>query len=426
MQAEQTLTKLHNTSFIDGEWVAATNTELEVINPATGEGLGTVGLCGQEEVVTAAEDFIWNAEQAKRLYGEIISLDRGTDFSMTKEPVGVVAAITPWNFPFSMISRKVAPALAAGCSVVLKPAQDTPFTAISLFEIFAAAGLPKGVANLVVGNEELIGKAFCDSPLVRKVTFTGSTAVGKLLYAQSAATLKSLSMELGGNAPFIICADADIDDAVEKFVAGKLRNNGQVCTSPSRLFIEAPVYKQVLDSIIQKLKIITIGNGLEENVQIGPMIREKERGRLQKLIDDAVEKGATVLLGEEEFQARLPKEGFFFYPVVLEGITPEMRLFAEEIFGLVVPVFSFQSLDEVLEIANSTPYGLAAYIFTKNTESMHVLSEQLQFGVIGINSTAIADQRAPFGGVKESGFGRENGEYGIEEFLIVKTKRIEY
>lgn len=481
----QKLPKIHKNSFINGEWIAGSLAELEVINPANGERLATIKQCSNKEtkeaiaaakksfllwkekepkeraqiltkigdlinknikrlslILTieqgkpideakteirgAAEDFYWNAEQSKRIYGEMITTSSNTDFHISKEPIGVVGAITPWNFPFSMISRKIAPALAAGCTVVLKPAQDTPLTAISMFELFEEAGLPNGVANLIIGPAEEIGKELCTSPDINKITFTGSTNIGKLLYSQSSDTLKSLSMELGGNAPFIICDDVDIEDTVNKLYESKLRNNGQVCTSPTRIFIQKKIYKDVKEKLSKKIKEVRIGDGQEESIKVGPLIRKKEITRLNEMVQDALNKGAEVVAESTGISQSTNENGFYYKPIVLENIQENMKLYSEEIFGPIIPLFQFESVEEAIELANQTMYGLAAYVFTQNSKRVHQLSSQLTFGVIGINSIAIADQRVPFGGMKQSGFGRENGEYGIKEYLTIKTKRFDY
>ncbi|WP_041556716.1 NAD-dependent succinate-semialdehyde dehydrogenase [Carnobacterium sp. 17-4] len=377
------------------------------------------------EILTNIQNLHWNAEEARRIYGETIPAPNQHKYEVKKQPVGVVGAITPWNFPSNMIVRKIAPAIAAGCTVILKPASSTPLSAIAIFEIFHEVGLPAGVANLVIGPSKEIGKTLTDSDDVRKLTFTGSTEVGKMLYEQSAQTMKKISFELGGHAPFIIFDDADIDQAVDGLVAMKFRNNGQACTSPNRIFVSKAVKKEFVEKLEVAVGKVTVGNGLTD-VMVGPLINEEAIETIQAQVDDAKTKGATVLAGGERLTEGDYANGYFYAPTILDGVTTEMDIFYEETFGPVIPLIDFEDEEEVIKMANDSIFGLASYFFTADLKRAEKVSEALEYGLVGVNNTAISTSEAPFGGVKHSGVGRENGSYGIQEFLEVKFVHTKY
>ena len=377
------------------------------------------------EILTNIQNLHWNAEEARRIYGETIPAPNQHKYEVKKQPVGVVGAITPWNFPSNMIVRKIAPAIAAGCTVILKPASSTPLSAIAIFEIFHEVGLPAGVANLVIGPSKEIGKTLTDSDDVRKLTFTGSTEVGKMLYEQSAQTMKKISFELGGHAPFIIFDDADIDQAVEGLVAMKFRNNGQACTSPNRIFVSKAVKKEFVEKLEVAVGKITVGNGLTD-VMVGPLINEEAIETIQAQVDDAKAKGATVLAGGERLTEGDYANGYFYMPTILDGVTTQMIIFYEETFGPVIPLIDFDDEEEVIKMVNDSIFGLASYFFTSDLKRAEKISEALEYGLVGVNNTAISTSEAPFGGVKHSGVGRENGSYGIQEFLEVKFVHTKY
>lgn len=368
------------------------------------------------EIKYGASFIEWFAEEARRVYGDVIP-GHAPDKRVVviKQPVGVVAAITPWNFPNAMIARKVAPALAAGCTVVIKPAEATPLSAFALAELAEQAGFPKGVLNIVCGeNAAAIGKTMTDSPIVRKLSFTGSTRVGKLLIKQCADTVKKISMELGGNAPFIVFDDADIDAAVEGAIAAKFRNAGQTCICANRIYAQANIYEEFTQKLSKAVQSLKVGNGVEKGVVIGPLINQAAVDKVTRLVNDATTKGATSLIGGQT------KEGFFFQPTVLTDVKPTMDIHKEEIFGPVAPVFRFETENEVVQLANDTPYGLAAYFYGRDYAKIWRVAEALEYGMVGINTGAISTTVAPFGGIKESGFGREGSKYGIEEYLEIK------
>lgn len=371
------------------------------------------------EIQTNIDNMHWNAEEARRVYGETIPAPNNYKYEVKKQPVGVVGAITPWNFPSNMIVRKIAPAIAAGCTVVLKPASSTPLSAIAIFELFKEAGLPDGVANLVMGPASEIGKTLTASEDVRKLTFTGSTAVGQELYKQSGDTLKKISLELGGHAPFIVFADAPIEETVESLVKMKFRNNGQACTSPNRIFIEESIKESFTKALQEAVSQVTVGNGLD-GVTVGPLINEEARKTIDEQIADAKEKGADVLLGGERLTEGDYQKGFFYQPTILDGVTNKMNIFYEETFGPVIPLITFKSEEQVIKMANDSHFGLASYLFTKDLRLAEKVSRALQYGMVGINNTGISQPEAPFGGVKYSGLGRENGHFGIEEFMEIK------
>ncbi len=374
------------------------------------------------EVVYAASFVEWYAEEAKRVYGETIpAWNKDKRITVLKQPVGVVGAITPWNFPAAMITRKIAPALAAGCTVIVKPAPQTPLTAIKLFELLEKAGFPKGTVNLLTGKAEEIGKAMMDDERVRKITFTGSTNVGKILMRQSADTLKRLSLELGGHAPFIIFDDADLDKAVEGALSSKFRNCGQACIASNRFYVQENILKDFIERFKIRMKNLKLGNGLEEGVDLGPVIDKNGYKKVQSHIEDAVAKGAQIESGGKGYHGIKSEDaGYFFQPTLLSSVTEDMIIMTEETFGPVVPVLSFKTEEEVLEAANNTPYGLAAYVYTQSLSRGIRMSEELEYGIIGLNDGNPSTAQAPFGGFKESGLNREGGHYGIEAFLEIK------
>lgn len=372
------------------------------------------------EVIAGAESFRWNAEEARRLYGETIPAPNDHKYEIAYEPVGVVGAITPWNFPSGMITRKIAPALAAGNTVVLKPSSDTPLSALAIFELFEQAELPKGVANIIMGSSKAIGEAMTSSKLVKKITFTGSTPIGKALYAQSADTLKKMSLELGGHAPFIINADADIDAAVEGLMAAKFRNNGQVCIAPNRIFVHKSIKDDVLKQLTEKVEALKVGNGLNEDTNVGPLIREDAIDKIKKQIINATDKGATLVTGGHRLTGDEYDNGFFFQPTILDNVNRTMDIFYEETFGPVIPIITFDTLEEVIEMANDSEFGLASYAYAKDSKTIQTIATSLEYGMVGINEVAISNPETPFGGVKHSGFGRENSHLGIKEYVTAK------
>jgi succinate-semialdehyde dehydrogenase/glutarate-semialdehyde dehydrogenase len=370
------------------------------------------------EVAYGAAFIEWFAEEAKRVYGDIVPTHAaGRRIVVLKEPIGVVAAITPWNFPIAMITRKVAPALAVGCTAVIKPAEDTPLSALALAELAVRAGIPAGVFNIVTGSDPAaIGNALTASPLVRKLSFTGSTEVGKLLMAQCAGTVKKVSLELGGNAPFIVFDDADLDAAVVGAMASKYRNAGQTCVCANRLLVQAGVYDAFAGRLAAAVATLSVGNGMEAGVQQGPLINDAAVTKVEALLADAVDKGARVTIGGK----RHARGGTFFQPTVLTGATAAMRLAREEVFGPVAPLFRFETEEEAVRMANDTEYGLAAYFYSRDLGRVWRVAEALEYGIIGINEGIISTEVAPFGGMKESGIGREGSRYGVDDFLEIK------
>jgi succinate-semialdehyde dehydrogenase/glutarate-semialdehyde dehydrogenase len=369
------------------------------------------------EIAYGASFIEWFAEEAKRVYGDTIPAqfpDRR--IVVIKQPVGVCAAITPWNFPNAMITRKAGPALAAGCTMVIKPASQTPFSALALCELAERAGIPKGVLSVITGSSGPIGKELTENPLVRKFTFTGSTEIGKQLMAQCAGTVKKISLELGGNAPFIVFDDADLDAAVEGAIASKYRNAGQTCVCANRLYVQDGVYDAFAKKLADKVAQMKVGNGLEAGVVQGPLIDAKAVEKVEEHIADAVGKGAKVIVGGK----RHALGGTFFEPTVLAGVTQQMAMAREETFGPVAPLFRFKAEAELAEAANATEYGLAAYFYSRDIGRIWRIAEALEFGIIGVNIGIISTEVAPFGGMKESGIGREGSKYGMEEFLEVK------
>jgi len=370
------------------------------------------------EVDYAASFIQWFAEQAKRANGEIIPPAKaGSRIFATREPVGVVAAITPWNFPMAMLTRKLGPALSAGCTALIKPANNTPLSAFALIQLAKKAGVPDGVLNAVAGTTAEISDAIMASPEVRKISFTGSTAVGKTLMRNAAETMKKVSMELGGNAPYIVFEDADIDAAVQGAIANKFRNAGQVCVSVNRFYIHESVYDAFVGKLASAVSALKVGNGVEEGVVIGPLIESSAVDKVREHVEDAVAKGAKVLAGGKAHALG----GNFWEPTVLGDCSDGMKLAAEETFGPLAACFRFTSEEEVIRRANDTPFGLAAYFYTQNLARIFRVSQAIESGMIGVNECAVSTEVAPFGGVKESGLGREGSVLGLEEFLEVKT-----
>lgn len=465
-----------NKLYINGEWKTTEDT-IDVVNPATKEVIGHIPKGGEKEAAAAADaaatafktwskktaqerstilmkwhqlieqhqdelaeimtteqgkpveeakgeiqygnDYIaWFAEEGKRIYGETIPAPyENKRITVKKQPVGVVAAITPWNFPAAMITRKVAPALAAGCTIVLKPSEETPFTAFRLTELAEEAGVPKGVLNVVTGDAAVIGDTWQKDGRIRKLTFTGSTAVGKHLMRGAADTVKKLSLELGGHAPFIVTKHADLDAAVEGAVASKFINAGQTCICTNRIYVHESIEAAFVEKFKEKTAELKVGNGLEKDTDVGPLINEKAVEKVQKQIEDAKAKGAEIVLGG---QAVTTENGFFMEPTILTNVTDDMNCMFDETFGPLAPVATFKTIDEAIDRANNSPYGLAAYVFTENIKEATYISEELEYGIVGVNDGSPSAAQAPFGGFKESGLGREGSHYGIEDYLEVK------
>ena len=463
--------------YIGGEWMNADSGKtINVTDPATGEVLGTVPNMGAEETRRAIEaanaawpawraktgkeraailrkwyelmmanqddlgmlltaeqgkplpeakgeiaygaSFIeWFSEEAKRVYGDTIPGHQPDKrIVVLKEPVGVCAAITPWNFPNAMITRKAGPALAAGCTMVVKPATATPFSALALAELAERAGVPKGVFSVLTGSAKAIGGEMTGNPLVRKITFTGSTEIGKVLMEQSARTVKKASMELGGNAPFIVFDDADLDAAADGAIASKYRNAGQTCVCANRLLVQDKVYDAFAKKLAERVGKLKVGNGMQAGVTTGPLIDAAAVAKVEEHIEDAVKKGAKVVAGGK----RHSLGGLFFEPTILANVTPEMKVAREETFGPVAPLFRFKEEAEAIRMANDTEFGLAAYFYARDMGRVWRVSEGLEYGIVGMNTGLISTEVAPFGGMKESGIGREGSKYGIEEFLEIK------
>lgn len=369
------------------------------------------------EIAFAGSFIEWFAEEGKRIYGDVIPAHQvDKRLIVVKEPIGVCAAITPWNFPSAMITRKAGPALAVGCTMVVKPAAETPYSAFALCLLAQRAGVPKGVLNVITGSAREIGSELTTNPIVRKLTFTGSTAVGKTLMKQCASTVKKLSLELGGNAPFIVFDDADLDQAVLGAIMSKYRNAGQTCVCANRLLVQDGVYDAFAEKLVTAVNRLKMGNGLEQDVTQGPLINETAVKKIEEHIQDAVIKGAQVAAGGK----RPPTSGTFFEPTVLLNVTTEMKIAREETFGPVAPLFRFKSEADAVQIANDTEFGLAAYFYSRDIGRVWRVAEALECGIVGINTGIIATEVAPFGGVKESGFGREGSRYGIEDYLEIK------
>lgn len=461
--------------YLNGEWVSGTET-MAVTNPATGEVIGTIPHLGQAETAKAIADanaawpawrkktakeraailrkwfnlmmenqddlamiltaeqgkplaeakgeiaygasyIEWFAEEGKRLYGENIPANlNDRRIMVTKEPIGVCVAITPWNFPNAMITRKAAPAMAAGCPMIVRPADLTPFSALAMAELAHRAGVPAGVFQVITGKSRVIGAEFTSNPTVRKLTFTGSTEVGRVLLQQCAPTIKKASMELGGNAPFIVFDDADLDAAVEGAIASKYRNAGQTCVCANRLYIQDGVYDQFAEKLAIAVSKLKVGNGIEDGVTQGPMIDEKAVEKVEEHIADAVAKGAKIALGGK----RHALGHSFFEPTILTGVTQDMAVAKEETFGPMAPLFRFKTEEEIIQYANDTEFGLASYFFSRDIGRIFRVSEALEYGMVGVNTGLISTELAPFGGVKQSGLGREGSKYGIEDYVTVK------
>ncbi len=461
-------------AYIDGKWLNADSGKtIEVTNPATGEVIGTIPNMGKvetERAVKAAEAALpvwqkksakersnilrkwfnlmmqyqddlayiltceqgkplaeakgeiaygasyieWFAEEAKRIYGDTIPAPSSDKrIIVIKQAIGVCAAITPWNFPNAMITRKAAPALAAGCSFIIRPASQTPFSALALAALAEEAGIPAGVFNVITGGSAEIGQVLTESPIVRKFSFTGSTAVGRQLMQQCASTIKKISLELGGNAPFLVFDDADVDAAVQGAVAAKFRNAGQTCVCANRIYVQSGIYDEFCEKLTKAVAKMVVGNGLQDGVEIGPMIDQKAVNNTISLLEDATSKGGEILGGGKY-------EDLFFKPTVIKNATHEMRVFSEEIFGPLAPVFKFDTEEEAIRLANDTEFGLASYFYSENMNRVIRVSEKLDYGIVGVNTGLISNEAAPFGGVKQSGLGREGSKYGIEDYLEIK------
>jgi succinate-semialdehyde dehydrogenase/glutarate-semialdehyde dehydrogenase len=370
------------------------------------------------EVGYGASFIEWFAEEGKRTYGDVIptpSNDRR--IIVIKQPIGVVAAITPWNFPIAMITRKCAPALAAGCPVVIKPASETPLSALAIAELADQAGIPKGILNVVVGTHSSeIGLALTDSKIVRKLSFTGSTAVGKILTRNCADTMKKVSMELGGNAPFIVFDDADLDSAVSGALISKFRNTGQTCVCSNRILVQEGIYDEFVTRLADSVKTLNVGNGMEDGINQGPLISQKALDKVKDHISDAVDRGAVIVAGGKPHQSG----GTMFEPTVISNVDSSMKVASEETFGPLAPIFKFSTEQEAIDMANDTEFGLASYFYTSNVNRIWRVSEALEYGMVGVNEGVISNEVAPFGGVKESGLGREGSHYGIDDFLELK------
>lgn len=369
------------------------------------------------EIMLGMSYITWYAEECRRTYGEVIpSPWPGKQPLTVRQPVGVTAAITPWNFPMSMIARKAAPALAAGCPMIIKPASMTPFSALAMAELALRAGVPSGIVSVITGDATAIGEELCRNPVVRKLSFTGSTAVGKKLLAACGETVKKVSMELGGNAPFLVCADADLDAAVNGALGCKFRNAGQTCICANRFIVHESVHDAFVTMLTEKVRGIVVGNGMNQGVTQGPLIDKSAHDSMQSFVDDAVAKGAKVVIGGTHHALG----GLYYAPTVLTGVTPQMRVFREEIFGPIAPVMAFKDEKEALALANDTEYGLASYVYTRDIGSSYRLACGLDYGMVGVNEVALASGEVPFGGVKQSGLGKEGGRQGIDEYLETK------
>jgi len=369
------------------------------------------------EILYAASFIEWFAEEAKRVYGDIIpSPYPDARIVVNKQPIGVVAAITPWNFPAAMITRKVAPALAAGCPCIVKPAPETPFTALALVDLAVQAGVPAEIFSVITGDAVLIGDAIFESDVVRKFTFTGSTPVGKMLLERSAKTLKKVSLELGGNAPFIVFDDADLDAAIEGALIAKFRNAGQTCVCVNRFLVQAGIYEKFVAALSQKIQNFNIGNGLEAGHDIGPLINANAVKKVEAHIQDALDKNGRLVIGGKKHTAG----ELFFEPTLIADVTADMDVATQETFGPLAAVFKFETEQQAVEMANATEFGLAAYCYTKDLGRAWRMSEQLEYGMVGINKGLISNEVAPFGGIKQSGLGREGSKYGIEDYLEIK------
>lgn len=367
------------------------------------------------EIAYAASYIEWFSEEAKRSYGDIIPAPNTTEILIFKEAVGVCAAITPWNFPAAMITRKVAPALAAGCTILVKPASETPLTALAIAKLAEQAGFPKGVFNVVTGSSTQIGQIFTSHPLVKKFSFTGSTEIGAKLMAQSATTVKKLSLELGGNAPVLVFNSADLDQAVQGVMDTKFRNAGQTCVCANRIYVQSAIYDAFIEKLKEKVEQLKVGNGLDLATDIGPMINRKAVMKVEEHISDALSKGAILVTGNTENTV-----GNWCVPTLVKNVTQEMLCAKEETFGPFAPVFKFETEQEAIEMSNDTAFGLASYVFTQDINQFIRVSRNLEYGMVGINTGLISNAAAPFGGVKSSGIGREGSKYGMDEYLEIK------
>lgn len=372
----------------------------------------------RSEVSHAAAYLQWYAEEANRIYGETISApSTNRRMLVIKQPIGVVGTITPWNFPASMVARKISPALAAGCTIVLKPAEQTPLVAGAMFALAAEAGFPDGVVNLVYASEgDAVGRELCGNPKVRKISFTGSTEVGRLLMRQCSDQIKKVSLELGGNAPFIVFDDADVDAAVDGAIQAKFRNAGQTCVSANRLYVQSAVHDEFVDKFVERVSQLSVGDGFDPGISIGPLIDRHALAKIETHVADAVAKGSAIRCGGH----RIGTDGTFFQPTVLTGISSEMKVAQEETFGPLAPVIRFEDADQVVHAANDTIYGLAAYFYASNLQRVWRVAEALEYGMVGINTGRMSSEAAPFGGVKQSGIGREGSRHGLEDYLEMK------
>lgn len=369
------------------------------------------------EIIYAANFLRWFAEECRRIDGDIIQpIQQGQKILALKQPIGVCGAITPWNFPSAMITRKIAPALASGCSMIVKPATQTPLSAYALLVLAKKAGVPEDVFQVVTGKSSMISKIMCESDIIKKISFTGSTEVGRLLMAQSASTIKKLSLELGGNAPFIVFDDANIDKAVDGILASKFRNSGQTCVCANRIYVQSGIYDELAKLLKTKVEALKVGDGMQEGITQGPLIDERAVAKVEEHIKDASTKGAKILTGGKVHS----KGKTFFEPTILTGVTKDMMVAKEETFGPLAPLFKFESEEEVIKAANDTEYGLASYLYTNNMARLWRVCEALEYGMVGVNTGIISTEVAPFGGVKQSGLGREGSKYGIEDYLELK------
>ncbi|QBF82104.1 NAD-dependent succinate-semialdehyde dehydrogenase [Shewanella maritima] len=367
------------------------------------------------EVNYAASYVQWYAEQAKRVYGEVIPAHQAQlQLTVVKQAVGVCAAITPWNFPAAMIARKAAPALAAGCAIIVKPAPATPFTAFALASLAEQAGIPAGLFNVVTGDAVMIGEQFCQNPIIKKLSFTGSTAVGQQLIRQSASNVTKLSLELGGNAPFIVMDDAIIEDAVDGLIQSKFRNSGQTCVCANRIYVHRAIYAEFCQQFTNKVAKLNLGNGFDNDVHLGPLINQAAVEKVQQHVDDAIANGATLVCGGKA------TKGLFYPATIITNASHGMRFAREETFGPVAAIIAFDDIEQVINYANDTPFGLAAYVYSQNVSHIHRFGAELAYGMVGINTGLISTEVAPFGGIKASGYGREGGKEGIEEYLVQK------
>ncbi len=415
------LTAYNRSQYLYAAWKIMIDRKEELARTMTAEQ-GKPLPAARNEVQYGADFLLWFAEEAKRVYGRTIPSARPDQrFIVLKQPVGVVGAITPWNYPVSMITRKIAPALAAGCTIVLKPAEATPLCAIEMFKIFEEAKIPPGVVNLVTTlDPKPVGAEFVSNPIVRKLTFTGSTKVGKMLAEQAAKHMKRISLELGGHAPFIVYDDADPVHAAKGAVLVKFLNTGQACISPNRIFVPRHMVDDFTEEFSSRVNAMKIGNGMDKGVRIGPLVGPDAVAKVENQVNDALSKGAQLITGGKRLNDDSHLRGYFYAPTVLTNVTSEMLIFREETFGPVAPIIAYDQKDDIIEMANDTIYGLAAYVYTKDLSRAMTAFERLRFGIIGINDINPTSAAAPFGGIKESGIGREGAMEGINEYLETK------